>query len=233
LLLGGKLGLMFDMANRLSDIRLLVSDSNAMSCRLLADALRRARFQINACVVTPLDITAAISQNPPDIAIVSSTLEEKRLAGFTALNEIREQFPQVRVLMLLHDKDPEVIVSAFRGGAQGVFFRADTFSQLYKCLRVIHKGQIWASTQDLHYLVDALARTTPLRAISGGFVGLLTKREQELISLVAEGLSNREIARRMFLSQHTVKNYLFRIFDKLGVSSRVELVLHSTVRRTP
>ena len=218
--------------NPLTEIRLLVSDSNAMSCRLLADALRRAHFQIDACAVTVDEIVNALAQRVPDIAIVSSTLEEKRLAGFTALREIREMFPEARVLMLLPDKDQEVIVSAFRGRAQGVFFRGDPFFQLYKCLRVIHKGQVWASTEDLHHVIDALARSAPLRTISETVADQVTKREKELISLVAEGLSNREIARRMFLSEHTVKNYLFRIFDKIGVSSRVELILHSTVRRT-
>jgi DNA-binding NarL/FixJ family response regulator len=111
-----------------------------------------------------------------------------------------------------------------------VFFRADPFAQLCKCLRVIHQGQIWASTQDLHYLVDALAKAVPLRHVSEGVAALLTKREEELVGYVAQGLSNREIAQAMFLSEHTVKNYLFRIFDKLGISSRVELVLHCTGR---
>jgi two-component system, NarL family, nitrate/nitrite response regulator NarL len=219
------------MATRpLPQIRLLVSDNNTMSCRLLADALRRAKFEITGCAVTVPEILSSIARDAPDIAIVSGTLHEKRLAGFVALREIGMQFPNVRVLILLHDPDRELVVSAFRGGARGVFFRADPFAQLCKCLRVIHQGQIWASTQDLHYLVDALAKAVPLRHVSEGVAALLTKREEELVGYVAQGLSNREIAQAMFLSEHTVKNYLFRIFDKLGISSRVELVLHCTGR---
>jgi DNA-binding NarL/FixJ family response regulator len=64
---------------------------------------------------------------------------------------------------------------------------------------------------------------------------LLTKREEDVVRLLAEGLQNRDIARELKLSEHTIKNYLFHIFDKLGVSSRVELVLYavSTTKRTP
>jgi DNA-binding NarL/FixJ family response regulator len=78
------------------------------------------------------------------------------------------------------------------------------------------------------HLVDALAQPRCLQVLDAGGVNLLTNREQDVMRLVAEGLGNREIAQQLNLSQHTVKNYLFHIFDKLGVSNRVELVLYAT-----
>ena len=66
-----------------------------------------------------------------------------------------------------------------------------------------------------------------MRVIDARGAALLSRREQEVVRCVAEGLSNREIAQRLGLTEHTVKNYLFRIFDKLGVSSRVELILYA------
>ena len=66
-----------------------------------------------------------------------------------------------------------------------------------------------------------------MRVVNADGMRLLTKREEDVVRLVAEGLQNREIAKELKLSEHTVKNYLFHIFDKLGVSSRVELVLYA------
>ena len=86
-------------------------------------------------------------------------------------------------------------------------------------------GQIWASSRELAYLLDNFLQTPPARTLSENCSKLLTQREQAVVQLVADGMSNREIAAQLKLSQHTVKNYLFRVFDKIGVSSRVELVL--------
>jgi DNA-binding CsgD family transcriptional regulator len=76
-------------------------------------------------------------------------------------------------------------------------------------------------------LLEALGEALPLRVIDARGTELLSRREQEVVRCVAEGLSNREIAQRLGLTEHTVKNYLFRIFDKLGVSKRVEVVLYA------
>src|SRR5262249_5361294 len=76
-------------------------------------------------------------------------------------------------------------------------------------------------------LLEALGEALPLRVIDARGTALLSRREQEVVRCVAEGLSNREIAQRLGLTEHTVKNYLFRIFDKLGVSKRVEVVLYA------
>jgi len=80
-------------------------------------------------------------------------------------------------------------------------------------------------------VLDALMRTTPLRAAGPSPGAVLAKREDEVACLVAEGLTNREVGERLGLSEHTVSNYLFRIYDKLGFSSRVELVLYVLKQR--
>jgi len=98
---------------------------------------------------------------------------------------------------------------------------------LAKCIHCVSQGQIWANSGELRYLLEALGEALPLRAIDARGTVLLSRREQEVVRCVAEGLSNREIAQRLGLTEHTVKNYLFRIFDKLGVSKRVEVVLYA------
>jgi DNA-binding NarL/FixJ family response regulator len=91
----------------------------------------------------------------------------------------------------------------------------------------VREGQIWASTRELEYVVGALASAKPFRGLNANGRNILSKREDEVVALVADGLTNREVSERLKLSEHTVKSYLFKIFEKLGVSTRVELVLYA------
>ena len=97
-----------------------------------------------------------------------------------------------------------------------------------------YQGQIWTNSQQLQYLAESLSCVPSLRVVDSKGGRLLTAREEQVVALVAEGLGNRDIASELNVTEHTVKKYLFRIFEKLGVSNRVELVLyavnHSTQR---
>src|SRR5579862_6013385 len=98
---------------------------------------------------------------------------------------------------------------------------------LCKCILRVHQGQIWASNDQLSCLIDALAQVPGLRVVNSHGTKLLTPREEQVVALVADGLPNRDIALEMGVTENTVKKYLFYIFDKIGVSSRVELVLYA------
>jgi DNA-binding NarL/FixJ family response regulator len=158
--------------------------------------------------------------------VVGAKLGENGDGSFELVREIRAQVPGTLVIVLLDSSDRSAVVEAFRAGARGVFCRTEPFRLLGKCIQCVHAGQVWASSGELHFVLEALAQPAfaGLRAHSGS---LLTARELDVVRCVAEGLSNREIAQRLKLTEHTVKNYLFRIFDKLGVSSRVEVVLYA------
>src|SRR5439155_12346332 len=104
---------------------------------------------------------------------------------------------------------------------------------LCKCIQSVHQGQIWANSEQLKYLVEALSEVTALRIVDAKGFKLLSAREEQVVALVADGLSNRQVATELCLSEHTIKKYLFRIFDKLGVSSRVELTLYAVYRGRP
>ena len=86
---------------------------------------------------------------------------------------------------------------------------------------------MWANSEQLQYLIETVTQVPSLRMVNARGSRLLTAREEQVVALVADGLSNREVARELGLSEHTVKKYLFHIFDKLGISSRVELVLYA------
>jgi DNA-binding CsgD family transcriptional regulator len=95
----------------------------------------------------------------------------------------------------------------------------------------VHGGQIWASNQDLVFLLGFLTQLKPLRVVkAGGGMRLLTPREAEVVHLLAEGMSTRELSQKVGVTEHTIRNYLSNIYDKLGVSTRVELALYATAR---
>jgi DNA-binding NarL/FixJ family response regulator len=117
---------------------------------------------------------------------------------------------------------------AFRGGADGVISPAiDGFSRLCRCVEQVHAGQVWANSAQLHQVLEEFSRRSPVQVVSNTGEALLTRREEEVVHLVEDGLTNRQIAVKLGLSEHTVRNNLFRIFDKLGVSTRVELALYT------
>jgi two-component system, NarL family, nitrate/nitrite response regulator NarL len=209
-------------------IRVLIADETAMGCQLLKNALTRSRFkfEIVACATTCSEIAEYMSVTPVDVAIVSETLHGGKFEGFEALSEMRTSFPAVRVVMLLKSAPRDLVVDAFRGGAKGVVCKTEPIGILCKCIQTVHKGQVWANTDQLHFILEALVMSTPLRVVNSKGRYLLAQREDEVANLVAEGMSNRHIAEKLGVAEHTVSNYLFRMYEKLGISSRVELVLY-------
>jgi DNA-binding NarL/FixJ family response regulator len=212
-------------------IRVLVADAVAMSCHLLADALQRGRRYQAVAAVTPKDVLLALDYTPFHVALVHASVSDDSLGGFQLVRDVRNSHPEVSIIVLLDALERDLVVEAFRSGASGVFCRADSFQALCKCIQCTHAGQVWASSTELLFVLDALAEPTPLdtRSLSG--LRPLSKREEEIARLVAEGLSNRQISQRLNLSEHTIKNYLFRVFEKLGVSTRVELALRALKQR--
>jgi len=211
-------------------IRVLVADDTRLHTQLLADALRRDE-ELEVISSDSQDLAARADLHNIDVLLLSSDLNEQPAGGFEVLRQVHATHPNVRAVMLLDSSKSESILEAFRAGARGVLSRQDSIETLSKCVRRVHQGQIWANSQQMGLVVEALATSHNPSAVDAQGIEQLSKREMEVVSCVAQGLTNREIATRLDLSQHTVKNYLFRIYDKLGVSSRVE-VLFMTLSRT-
>jgi DNA-binding NarL/FixJ family response regulator len=128
----------------------------------------------------------------------------------------------------------ELAVQALRSGARGLFCLADSTFQLFcECIERVHRGEIFATTEQLNYLLDSICQAPFLRVVGASGEKLLPSREEQVVALVADGLSNRDVATELGLSEHTIKKYLFRIFEKLGISSRVELVLYALHHGAP
>lgn len=210
-------------------IRVLVVHADSMATELLVGALKRhSRFDVSTCIANVEAVPDKIRSWKPDVVLLHPHLQDGLLSGFNVLRQLRTTGPEVRCVMLLERPERQMVVDAFRDGAKGVFCPSQSdFKMLCKCIDRVFAGQVWARNNELEYVLDALAQNAPLRAANPEGMQLLSKREQQVVNLLAEGLTNREIARQLCLSEHTVKNYLFKIFDKVDVSSRVELVLYA------
>jgi len=207
---------------------ILVAERSSMQCELMARALGTDHeFQIVGTASDSKEALRLAHQSEPGIAIVSADLEDGPSAGLEVIAKLRAQSWRTQCVALLDRSDRKLVVDAFRSGARGIFFRAQSYDMFHKCLRTILEGQVWVNTREMNYLLEALSSPQSLNMVDSNGKTLLTPRESEVARLVAEGLSNREIAARLKLSEHTIKNYLFRIFDKTGVSSRVALVLYA------
>jgi two-component system nitrate/nitrite response regulator NarL len=200
-----------------------------MGSQLIAGALKRCRnqFDIVALTSNSSDAILKLNEHRPDVAVISAELQDGPLMGFKVLNELRVAQFKTATIMLLHCSERDLVIDAFRSGARGVFLRVQSFKALSKCIRIVHKGEVWASKADLEFVLEALTHLKPFQLIGTHGLRLLTRREEDVVRLVAEGMRNLEIAQQLNVSEHTVRNYLFRIFEKLGVSSRVELVLYA------
>jgi len=198
-----------------------------MHCDLLRKAFYsvRHRFQVIAFALSTVEVLTALQEKRPQVAVISSDLQDGLLSGLRILPEIRRTQPETKILVLGASQDGELVIDAFRSGAVGVFNPNGPFDLLCKSIEVVSRGQVWANSEELHYVLKALAKSPKPPKLDPAVESRVTVREAAVVRLAIEGLSNREIAVQLTLSEHTVKNYLFRVFDKLGVSNRVELVL--------
>ncbi len=214
-------------------VRVFIADSSSMGCQLMVRALQQSRqpIKVVGSATESVEIIKGLSANRSDLAIISADLRDGPITGFRVVREARVCCPHIRIIMLVDSPQRALVVEGFRAGADGIFSRDEPFEMLCKCIRAVCGGQVWARSDQLRFVTEALATgsTEPIK--SGNGTHLLTKREEELVQLVAEGLTNRDIARQLNLTEHTVRNYLFRIFNKVGTSNRLELALYVIKQR--
>jgi DNA-binding NarL/FixJ family response regulator len=218
-----------------NSIGVLIADSSRMQAQLLTSALRRhSEFQVTTCAMDTLSIFQAITLKAPQIAVLSLSRPANVAETVVTLRRFHLSHPEIPKVLLVDTCDREIVVNAFRSGARGIFPVTNANLRLLcKCLHRVAAGQIWANTEQLNYLMDLISEVPSLRVLNSVGHSLLTPREEQVVALVAEGFGNWQIARELNLSEHTIKKYLFRVFEKLGVSTRVELVLYAVNNGEP
>ncbi|RJQ42576.1 MAG: DNA-binding response regulator [Gaiellales bacterium] len=163
----------------------------------------------------------------PDVVLMDVRLPDE--SGIEACRKIRSAKPGIRVLMLTSYSDDEAIFSSILAGASGYLLKRLEAEQLYRAVIDVGQGKSLLDptiNQAVIKRIQEICNGGPGRGIDS-----LTEREREILKLIAAGLTNREIADRIYLSEKTVRNYITSIFDKLDVSHRTEAAVYYLKRK--
>ena len=217
-----------------SKIRIVVADDHPIFrdglCRLLA---LEEDFEVVAQAQDGRQVLDVLQQHEPDILLLD--LKMPGLDGLATLQRLQIAKNKTRVIVLTASDDKNEFVQAMKLGTSGIVLKQTATELLIKSIRKVHAGEIW---------LDSHTTAAVMRQFSTGLEGSsgngqsngngkgrerspLSAREREIVALVAQGYKNKEMAEKMFISEQTVKNHLHNIFDKLGVSDRLELALYA------
>jgi two-component system, NarL family, nitrate/nitrite response regulator NarL len=210
-------------------IRIVIAERDCMSAQSLAESLERdSRFRVIAASSAD-ELVSIATHGSADVAVISSDSVSGAKKGLQVARILSVRLPGVRLVLLLDSLTRDAVLSAFRSGVRGVFCRTEPISEFRDCIEQVSRGEIWTQGIAGEYLVEAV-KSNPSCAAIEGHLGMLSKREIEVAQHAVQGLTNKQIASQLQLSEHTVKNYLFRIFEKLGVSNRMELLFLLSAR---
>jgi two-component system nitrate/nitrite response regulator NarL len=202
-----------------NSISIVVADDHPVVLHGVAGVLRiQADMTILAACTDGASAVSAIQQFAPDVAVLDIAMPS--VSGLDVLSSVTASGLDTKVIFLTALATDDQILTAIANGAKGIVLKDAAFESLVACVREVAAGRQWFPVD----LVEtALRRDTQHRAESRRFVQRLTEREQEIVLLVAEGLSNKEIARRINLTEGTIKIHLHNIYDKLEVPNRTAL----------
>jgi DNA-binding NarL/FixJ family response regulator len=209
-------------------IKILIADDHA----IFRDALRKlldsdSEIAIVGEARNGAECIKKLGELKPDILLLDLRMPDKN--GLSVLEEVDFDTLPTRVIVLTAAEDDRDVVHAMRLGARGVVLKESAIDLLVRSIHRVHAGEISLDSHITAEVVNAFSASSKSGARSEK--PLLSDREMGVVQLVAQGFQNKEIGKKLFISEQTVKNHLLNIFDKLGVSDRVELMLYAIHHR--
>ena len=208
-------------------INIVISDDNALfreGLRKLLEA--EPGIQIVGEAVDGEETVKVVHQLKPHVLLLDLSLP--KLSGLEVLAELSKLELQTRTIMLTAAIEREQVVEALQLGVRGIVLKHSALQLLLKSIRCVNEGQYWVGQEGVSDLIQALRRMKPSRGVSEPPRNFgLSSREMEVIALIVAGYTNKDLARELGISENTAKHHLTNIFDKLGVSNRLELVLYA------
>ena len=204
-------------------IRVLIADDHTMVRESLVGVLQaEGDVQVVAQAADGLEtVTKAVACRPD---VVVADISMPRLNGIEVIRRLREALPDTRVLMLTMHQEDEYVLQAVRAGASGYLVKDSASAELPAAVRSLHAGRGYFGPQAARALAEQLQH--PERQVDDPY-GRLTSREREVFHLIAEGLTTKEIARKLDISAKTAENHRARVLDKVGVRNTAELVRYA------
>ena len=213
-------------------IRIVVADDHPIFrdglCKLLA---LEEDFEVVAQAQDGRQVLDVLQQYEPDILLLD--LKMPGLDGLATLQRLQSGRNKTRVIVLTASDDKNDFVQAMKLGTSGIVLKQTATDLLIKSIRKVHAGEIWLDSHTTAAVIrqfvaaDEAPNVPQTTAPRERERSPLSQREREIVALVAQGFKNKEMAEKMFISEQTVKNHLHNIFDKLGVSDRLELALYA------
>lgn len=197
----------------------LLSDSVLLRSGLRSILKIERSFEVVAEAASP-PVHDFVRSSSPHIILVDVQVK----GALSVSSELRENGVRPRVILVGADCDEAWAVHALKTGARGILTKSATVENLYKAVRVVHQGEVWASSRVIALSVEELASHS-VRASPGqsAIKTRLSDREQEIVHLIVTGLSNHEAATQLSITEGTVKAHLTHIFRKLSVPTRAQL----------
>jgi two-component system, NarL family, nitrate/nitrite response regulator NarL len=211
-------------------IRIAIADPHA----IFRDGLRKllsgeADFEIVTEASSASLLLDSFSTSPPDIVLISTPVDPG--PGPDVFAVLQTNYPDVKVIVLSSGSDQDEFVRNVRLGARGIVQKSTSGSMLIKAIRKVQDGEFWLDRSTTAEVVRHFAERRPEISLEHhpheGRLPSLSRREREIVNLVTHGLRNKELAEKLSISEQTVKNHMHNIFDKLGVSDRLELALYA------
>jgi DNA-binding NarL/FixJ family response regulator len=215
------------MANNSQVLRLLIVDDHVIvrdGLRMLIDS--QPAMKVVGMAGNRAEALEQAKTQLPDLILLDLDLGNED--GLTFLSELRETAEKTRILILTGVTDPDVHRQAMRLGASGVVLKQHAAAILIKAIEKVHAGEVWLDRSTMGSLLREMTKDGPDEEDpEDAKIDSLTARERQVIALIAEGLKNKQIGDRLFISDTTVSHHLSSIFSKLGVSDRLELVIYA------
>jgi two-component system nitrate/nitrite response regulator NarL len=225
---------MDEMENRrLQPVRILIADDHP----IFRDGLKRlleseGEFKVIGEACDGVEAVSMARQLVPEVMLLDLAMPRRQ--GLDTLRELASDPKSVRVILLTAAAEKEQIVEALQLGARGVVLKDSATQILLKSIRAVMNGEYWVGRESVSNLVQYLRTlVSPASAFPQRNKYRLTPRELEIIAAVVAGFANKEIAQHFKISEDTVKHHLSNIFDKVGVSSRLELALFAVNQSLP
>ncbi len=209
-------------------IRIVIADDHP----IFRDGLRKLLmleedFRVVAEARDGKEVLEVLDEHQPDILLLD--LKMPGLDGLTALQKLQNSRTKTKVIVLTASEDKNQFVQAMKFGTCGIVLKQTATELLIKSIRKVHAGEIWLDSHTTAAVMRQFSSPMESAPLGGRDRDRspLSQREREIVVLVAQGFKNKEMAEKMFISEQTVKNHLHNIFDKLGVSDRLELALYA------
>ena len=207
-------------------LRILIIDDHLMVRAGLRMVLEASGIKVVAMAGGRAEALELAVSETPDVILLDFDLAGED--GLSFLPELREAANNARVLVVTGIRDPETHRRAVRLGAMGVVLKDHTVEILIKAIEKVHAGEVWLDRTTMGNVLNEMTRKTSDQVDPDeAKLKTLTERERQVVTLIAEGLKNKQIAGRLFISETTVTHHLSSIFSKLDVSDRLELVLYA------